>query len=699
MFTTMHTAGGPRDRRSELAAAVARQAAKRSAGIADGINSNAVRVPHTFDPNTAVREAILRRVAGASMQPQPVNLSPDQMQQPAPPGMGYPAGQSDDPETRRLRAEIIARQAQTRTSAPPQTTATGPHYGHAGSLGERMDRMRGDMGGGQGPSQDALIAERDRRQALAALRPDSVAARRAEDAELDRLLTELRNAHDAGDTEGARRIARTAQERLGTPQAGPSGSTPYHPRAADLAATGWANGAQLNMRKAPEPSRVRAAVRGAADAITFGHLDEMNAAAGSLLPGRTYEGEIDRVREMDAIDREAHPVAAIGGQVAGSIAGPGLAARGVGAAVSGGRQLARVAGLGAAQGGAYAFGSAEGDLSERAGAVPAGMGLGAAGGAVGAGIGSGFTRAAQVLSRSPAGQAVAPTVEGLRTSAQRLYEQVEKSGATIPANHVGQLARSVRNKLTGDGYNARLHPRVSAVLDEIEGRSGPMTLREADVLRRVATNAAQGTSPDEARLAVRAADAIDGVIDRLGDQSAPLREARAMWHTMRKSEAVEEAIERATTGPSSFAQNLQTEFRRLIRNKRAMRGFSDAERRAIAKVVSGGAVEGTLRFLGKSMSPTGMMGAITSGGVALTGNIPAAAAMAATGGTSRLVADAMTRRSSQNALATVAGGDARQAILEAILRAQQSNALAGVAPGAALGGGYAGQMHPQGRGG
>ena len=709
-------ARGRRDRRQELAVAVANAQRQRQGMLP----------PEGQDERQEfVRNAILRRVTGAQPQGQP-------------------------------------------GAAVPLSTATGPHYGHAGSLGERMDRLRADMGNGQGPMQADLLAERDRREALRALdeadrqdalmalsrteqqaddpetarlradaiarqaqmraasgvnpqsgpltlspaelaelapptapgaRQGTVADMRAQDAELDRILTALRNAHEAGDTDAARRIARMAQDRMGGQPASAPGRTLHHPRAADLAAQGWANGALANAPAAPEPSRLRAAVRGAGDAITFGHLDELTAAGGAMLPGRTYEGEIARVRAMDEADREAHPVATVGGQVAGAIAGPGMIARGAGAAVSGGRQLARVTGLGAAQGGAYAAGSAEGDLGERAGAVPAGMGLGAAGGVVGAGIGSGFTRAAQALSRSPAGQAVAPTVEALRSSAQRLYEQVEQSGATIPANQVRALASSVRSRLTGDGYNARLHPRVAAVLDEIEGRSGPMTIREADILRRVATNAAQGTSPDEARLAMRAADAVDGMIDRLGEHSGPLREARAMWHTMRKSEAVEEAIERASTGPSSFAQNLQTEFRRLIRNKRAMRGFTDAERRAIAQVINGGAVEGTLRFLGKSMSPTGMMGAITSGGVALTGNIPAAAAMAATGGTSRLIADAMTRRSSQNALATVAGGDARQAVVEALLRQRNRNALTGVAPGAGMGGGYAGQMHSHGRGG
>ena len=671
MYAMTGTMGAPRDRRGELAVAIANAQRQRQGMLPPD------------DPDGRkefVRNAVLRQMTGRQPQAQPVNLTTEDPAYLAP----QPAGRGGDP----FLDALMEAEAHAQGMNPPQAD---PSAGQPGGEGDDLDRaiararQETFRQGGQGPSQEALIAERARRQAPAG--QGGAAGRRADDPELDRILTALRNAHDAGDTESARRIARMAQERMGgAPEAAPSAPL-YHPRAAELAAQGWANGAAANAPPPPEPNRLRAAVRSAGDAITFNHMDELTAAGGSLLPGRTYEGEIARVRDMDAADREAYPGTALAGGLAGAVAGPGLMVRGgMAAGRTAAGQLGRVAGIGAAQGGAYAFGAAEGGLGERAQSVPLGAAFGAAGGAAFAGAGAGFTRAAQALSRSPAGQAVAPTVDALRAGAQRLYERVEQSGATIPANHVNALARSVRSRLVGDGYNAKLHPRIAAVLDEIEGRSGPMTLREADILRRVATNAAQGSqAADERRLAMRAADAVDSMIDRLGDHSGPLREARAMWHTLRKSEAVEEAIERASTGASSFAKNLQTEFRNLIRNRKAMRGFSEAERKAIAQVVNGGAVENGLRFLGKTLSVEGLPGIITSGGALATGNVPAAAAMAGTGFVGRRAADAMTRRSANNALATVAGGGNRQAIVAAILEAQRRNALAAVSPGATAG--------------
>ncbi len=76
---------------------------------------------------------------------------------------------------------------------------------------------------------------------------------------------------------------------------------------------------------------------------------------------------------------------------------------------------------------------------------------------------------------------------------------------------------------------------------------------------------------------------------------------------MRRMESVEALIEDASNSPIS-EQALATKFREMLRNPRKMRGFSSAERQAMARIASGKGVAGALQGLGKIMSPTGLMG-------------------------------------------------------------------------------------------
>lgn len=114
---------------------------------------------------------------------------------------------------------------------------------------------------------------------------------------------------------------------------------------------------------------VDAAVRGAADAATFGFMDEIAAGLGAATGiGGTfgdYEGNLRRQRGIDKADEEVNKIARIGGQLAGGVGtGVGLARNGA-TLMRGGMSLPAAVGAGAlegaAYGGAYGAGSAEED--------------------------------------------------------------------------------------------------------------------------------------------------------------------------------------------------------------------------------------------------------------------------------------------------------------------------------------------------
>lgn len=118
---------------------------------------------------------------------------------------------------------------------------------------------------------------------------------------------------------------------------------------------------------------------GASQGATFGFADELYGIGAGLIPGGQNREEATRSARQRL--KDADPKALLAGEIAGSFAVPGL---GVARGATLGARAARGALAGGIEGGVGAFGRSEGDFTERAQAVPAGAGAGAALGGVGA---------------------------------------------------------------------------------------------------------------------------------------------------------------------------------------------------------------------------------------------------------------------------------------------------------------------------
>ncbi|HWV59143.1 MAG TPA: hypothetical protein VN034_00700 [Sphingopyxis sp.] len=144
-----------------------------------------------------------------------------------------------------------------------------------------------------------------------------------------------------------------------------------------------------------------AGMRGFGDTPTSGLLDELGALPDALgltgyrenvwnsdrSFGEIYDNNLRQNRAILDYDATNHPYARFGGQMVGGLVVP------FGAGARGATGMAKVGG---AYGGAYAFGSAEGDLGDRLKAVPGGVAIGAAGGAI---LGKGIEAGAPVVNR------------------------------------------------------------------------------------------------------------------------------------------------------------------------------------------------------------------------------------------------------------------------------------------------------------
>lgn len=228
---------------------------------------------------------------------------------------------------------------------------------------------------------------------------------------------------------------------------------------------------------------IDAAVRGAADAATFGFMDEIAAGLGAATGiGGTYgdyEGNLKRQRGLDKVDEEVNKVARIGGQLAGGIGtGVGLARNGL-TLMRGGMSLPVAVGAGAAEGalygGAYGAGSADENRLEgaRDGAVTGAL-IGGAVPIIARGIGA----ATRPLATPPERQAAVdvfqregiPMSAGQRTGSKALrYSESFLGDAPLSG---GQATRAAEAQ--GEAFTDAAMRRIGA-----EGRATPENLSAA----------------------------------------------------------------------------------------------------------------------------------------------------------------------------------------------------------------------------
>lgn len=235
-----------------------------------------------------------------------------------------------------------------------------------------------------------------------------------------------------------------------------------------------------------------------------------------------------------------------------------------------------------------------------------------------------------------------PTTDQLREQARNLYQRAEAAGLRVTPQGFGQAVDDFERTLRAEGFNARLHPRAAAALDEMRAATQagqPLSLEQIDQLRRITAAAGRSIEPDERRVGSLLIDKLDDWLSNIkpGDVAAGnareavglIREARATWSRMRRGEIIEGIFDRLNPGEGSaalrasqFSQSgienaLRTEFRQLARNDKRMRAFSEDERKLIRQVAMGGPLENGLRWLGK-FAPRGVVSFGMGAGVGST---------------------------------------------------------------------------------
>jgi hypothetical protein len=252
-----------------------------------------------------------------------------------------------------------------------------------------------------------------------------------------------------------------------------------------------------------------------------------------------------------------------------------------------------------------------------------------------------------------------PTIEQLKQGARDIYKEIDDLGATVKKDSVQAIASDLNATMRQEGFNRRIHPKVSAALQEFNvAAKKDQPLSNIDTLRRIAGAAASSAEPDEARLGRAMTNKIDSYLDELSEESLSggeaanvgqkYRDARQLWQRSRKAEEIDYLLERAKNQATGEENGLRIQFRSLLNNKKKIKAYTPDEVAAMQKVVQGGGVENTLKLLGKFGFSEGqavrmLIPSLGAAGGAAVGGGAGAVAVPLIGQVSRNLAQKMTR--------------------------------------------------------
>lgn len=433
-----------------------------------------------------------------------------------------------------------------------------------------------------------------------------------------------------------------------------------------------------------KPGVAEGALRSAYQGFTYGGGDEAVAAIAATLDplrngdavpstwGQRYDNALSSERGKLRQFRDAYPVTSTIAEVGGALPTALMLPMGAPAATLGGRVVAGAT-SGALQGGLYGAlaGEGEGRVKEAERGALLGGGIGGAAPVVGAGV-------RKLSDRLAANRFIAnaPETDALEYAGNRAFDAADAIAPMTPQNEFQQFVARVKPVLWKEGLDPTMTPKASGVLarfeDEALAGSGPNgQLPQMDTLRRIAASVARSNDADERRIGKILLREFEGMIDNVSPQyGQALSDANQAWSQFKKSQLLDDAMERGSRAASGVENGIRIEFNKILNNPKLRRGLSPEQVAAMEQVVEGTIPGNILRRVGKFSPGTGRQGSAlistlggglgAAGTGALTGStlLGAAGAVAvpAVGYGAQKLAEASTVRSANLARALAATG-------------------------------------------
>jgi len=432
--------------------------------------------------------------------------------------------------------------------------------------------------------------------------------------------------------------------------------------------------------------RIGSALNKAGEALTFGLIgDEASGAAAALIPGGMgYEERRDFERQQEEVLERDSPMLALGADVGGSVLGAALPVGAIGTLGRGAGLMPRLGasvGIGAAGGATYGAMEGEGQ-QDRIDEGQKGAAWGGAMGAAAVPVGGAVQRIADSLVGTKAiraGARNAPTSEELRAAGNAAYKQIDEAGVQIKPEAFDNAQSKILDSLrTRTGYDelpgpGSLTPNAGRVMEIMRQSSDQMAsdptsalpFRSLDQMRRQAGAAAGNVTNrqdsaagsvvieglDEFMQSIGADDVVAGDVTALKEA---IPKARDLWSRMSRSQLIDDAMAQEGNYLSGGSSAIRNQFAKILRNPRLSRGFSDAEKKAMQRVVQGTMPEQVMNLMG------GGLGQLTQIGAGFgIGGLPGAALGAGAAALSRKGSEAITARNAEIARALIANGQMR----------------------------------------
>lgn len=421
----------------------------------------------------------------------------------------------------------------------------------------------------------------------------------------------------------------------------------------------------------------------AGESMTFGLVgDEASAAVESMLPGMNYDQRRDFYRQQEQVLERDNPGLALTAELGGAVAGAMTPAGAIGTLSRGAGLVPRMAAsvaAGAGLSGLYGGMEGEGAQGRMDGAID-GAKWGAVAGAIAPAVGAGVQKLADgfVARRAIAqGASKAPTSAALRAEGNAAYKAIDDANVQIRPEALERTREAILARLRGNtGFDELPGPGSltpnSARTMEIMGQAGSrmaaeptaaLPFRSLDQMRRQAGAAAGNVAnKTDQRAGMEIIGGLDDMVRNMSPDDVVsgdvqvlqdlIPKARDIWSRMTKSQLIDDAIESGENNyMSGGASGVRNQFARILRNPKLSRGFSDAEKAAMRRVVNGTMPEQILNLLGGGLGQLGQIGA----GLGL-GGIPGALAGMATSAGFRKASEAVSSRNAETARALIANG-------------------------------------------
>lgn len=283
--------------------------------------------------------------------------------------------------------------------------------------------------------------------------------------------------------------------------------------------------------------------------------------------------------------------------------------------------------------------------------------------------------AAEIKKSAGYGDQMTQTLRSAKTTDQTyqgivrdLWDDVKQAGTSYEVQQ--NFGRTMQNELK---------------LVQQEGAS----LHSLERLRQALRSAGGGTldTPNQA-IANRLIEKLDAAVDGLsasniastGQTGRPvldvLREAREVYRVGSKSQIIEKAIRNGMDAKSGVENGLRQEFTRLLKNDKAMRGFSKVEQDAIRLAAKGDFRSLALRWFGTFGIPVdqgrNFLGSVAGGGIgSAVGGPVGAMALPLAGTAAKVGASRMAQNQAAIAEALVKAGPSGQGAFSAAREAHQ----------------------------